>query len=192
MGQPHHPTPGRGTGGVSSLSSPEGLCPCELEHRGGTGSRWGCWRLPGVWAMGEGLGRRRERVGVPGVGWTLTVDTDAVSLARPGSMGGMLALPAGQGPHQVGCTDVMVGHTRQVRSRGRASEWGQGQASMQSRVAAASWFRTRPPPSVVSPLCPPSLSPSGALLSPLLPLPAPGRGHGAALDPALRVLWGSG
>ncbi|KAM4757980.1 platelet-activating factor acetylhydrolase 2, cytoplasmic isoform 2-T3 [Cyanocitta cristata] len=28
-------------------------------------------------------------------------------------MGGMLALPAGQGPHQVGCTDVMVGHTRQ-------------------------------------------------------------------------------
>ncbi|XP_041273345.1 platelet-activating factor acetylhydrolase 2, cytoplasmic isoform X2 [Onychostruthus taczanowskii] len=28
-------------------------------------------------------------------------------------MGGMLALPPGQGPHQVGCTDVMVGHTRQ-------------------------------------------------------------------------------
>uniref|UniRef100_A0A8C3MLE4 Platelet-activating factor acetylhydrolase n=1 Tax=Geospiza parvula TaxID=87175 RepID=A0A8C3MLE4_GEOPR len=30
-----------------------------------------------------------------------------------GSMGGMLALPPGQGPHRVGCTDVMVGHTRQ-------------------------------------------------------------------------------
>ncbi|XP_063033584.1 platelet-activating factor acetylhydrolase 2, cytoplasmic isoform X3 [Melospiza melodia melodia] len=28
-------------------------------------------------------------------------------------MGAMLALPPGQGPHQVGCTDVMVGHTRQ-------------------------------------------------------------------------------
>ncbi|XP_056365185.1 platelet-activating factor acetylhydrolase 2, cytoplasmic isoform X2 [Oenanthe melanoleuca] len=28
-------------------------------------------------------------------------------------MGGMLALPPGQGPHPVGCTDVMVGHTRQ-------------------------------------------------------------------------------
>ncbi|XP_053854819.1 platelet-activating factor acetylhydrolase 2, cytoplasmic isoform X4 [Vidua macroura] len=28
-------------------------------------------------------------------------------------MGGMLALPPAQGPHQVGCTDVMVGHTRQ-------------------------------------------------------------------------------
>uniref|UniRef100_A0A8C3U141 Platelet-activating factor acetylhydrolase n=2 Tax=Catharus ustulatus TaxID=91951 RepID=A0A8C3U141_CATUS len=30
-----------------------------------------------------------------------------------GSMGGMLALPPGQGPHRVGCTDVMVGHTPQ-------------------------------------------------------------------------------
>ncbi|NXG88385.1 PAFA2 acetylhydrolase, partial [Stercorarius parasiticus] len=32
-----------------------------------------------------------------------------------GSMGGMqsLALPLGKGPHQVGCADVMVGHTRQ-------------------------------------------------------------------------------
>ncbi|NXD43208.1 PAFA2 acetylhydrolase, partial [Copsychus sechellarum] len=30
-----------------------------------------------------------------------------------GSMGGMLTLPPGQGPHPVGCTDVMVGHTRQ-------------------------------------------------------------------------------
>ncbi|XP_039237196.1 platelet-activating factor acetylhydrolase 2, cytoplasmic isoform X1 [Pipra filicauda] len=28
-------------------------------------------------------------------------------------MGGMLALPRGKGPHHVGCTDVMVGHTRQ-------------------------------------------------------------------------------
>ncbi|KAL9824745.1 platelet-activating factor acetylhydrolase 2, cytoplasmic isoform 1-T4 [Geothlypis trichas] len=28
-------------------------------------------------------------------------------------MGGLLALPPGQGPHRVGCTDVMVGHTRQ-------------------------------------------------------------------------------
>ncbi|KAI1231136.1 hypothetical protein IHE44_0008069 [Lamprotornis superbus] len=28
-------------------------------------------------------------------------------------MGAMLALPPGQGPHQVGCTDVMVGHTPQ-------------------------------------------------------------------------------
>ncbi|NXG48113.1 PAFA2 acetylhydrolase, partial [Psilopogon haemacephalus] len=29
------------------------------------------------------------------------------------TMGGTLALPAGQGPHPVGCTDVMVGHTQQ-------------------------------------------------------------------------------
>ncbi|XP_071432733.1 platelet-activating factor acetylhydrolase 2, cytoplasmic isoform X2 [Pithys albifrons albifrons] len=28
-------------------------------------------------------------------------------------MGGLLALPQGKGPHHVGCTDVMVGHTRQ-------------------------------------------------------------------------------
>ncbi|NXM07346.1 PAFA2 acetylhydrolase, partial [Tyrannus savana] len=40
---------------------------------------------------------------------------DPMFLSRlgPGSMGGMLALPQGQGPHHVGCTDVMVGHTRQ-------------------------------------------------------------------------------
>ncbi|NXQ24778.1 PAFA2 acetylhydrolase, partial [Alaudala cheleensis] len=38
---------------------------------------------------------------------------DPVSPPRLGSMGGMLALPPGRGPHQVGCTDVMVGHTRQ-------------------------------------------------------------------------------
>uniref|UniRef100_A0A8C5UGJ0 Platelet-activating factor acetylhydrolase n=1 Tax=Malurus cyaneus samueli TaxID=2593467 RepID=A0A8C5UGJ0_9PASS len=40
---------------------------------------------------------------------------DPVSLGRlgGGSMGGMLALPPGNGPHQVGCTDVMVGSTRQ-------------------------------------------------------------------------------
>ncbi|NXY10087.1 PAFA2 acetylhydrolase, partial [Pteruthius melanotis] len=40
---------------------------------------------------------------------------DPVSLPRLGcgSMGGMLALPPGQGPLQVGCTDVMVGHSPQ-------------------------------------------------------------------------------
>ncbi|NWU82936.1 PAFA2 acetylhydrolase, partial [Onychorhynchus coronatus] len=40
---------------------------------------------------------------------------DPMSLPRLGcgSMGGMLALPQGKGPHHVGCTDVMVGHTRQ-------------------------------------------------------------------------------
>ncbi|NWV79308.1 PAFA2 acetylhydrolase, partial [Dasyornis broadbenti] len=40
---------------------------------------------------------------------------DPMSVPRlgAGSMGGMLALPPGNGPHQVGCTDVMVGHTRQ-------------------------------------------------------------------------------
>ncbi|NXG55337.1 PAFA2 acetylhydrolase, partial [Hemiprocne comata] len=43
--------------------------------------------------------------------------TDPVSSHRLscGSMGGTqsLALPQGKGPHQVGCTDVMVGHTQQ-------------------------------------------------------------------------------
>ncbi|NXF83997.1 PAFA2 acetylhydrolase, partial [Sclerurus mexicanus] len=41
--------------------------------------------------------------------------SDPLSLPRlgRGSMGGMLALPQGKGPHHVGCTDVMVGHTRQ-------------------------------------------------------------------------------
>ncbi|NXM75319.1 PAFA2 acetylhydrolase, partial [Serilophus lunatus] len=40
---------------------------------------------------------------------------DSMSLPRLGcgSMGGTLALPPGKGPHHVGCTDVMVGHTRQ-------------------------------------------------------------------------------
>ncbi|NXG25291.1 PAFA2 acetylhydrolase, partial [Grallaria varia] len=40
---------------------------------------------------------------------------DPVSVPRLGcgSMGGTLALPRGKGPHPVGCTDVMVGHTRQ-------------------------------------------------------------------------------
>ncbi|NXG01643.1 PAFA2 acetylhydrolase, partial [Sakesphorus luctuosus] len=40
---------------------------------------------------------------------------DLMSLPRlgRGSMGGMLALPQGKGPHHVGCTDVMVGHTQQ-------------------------------------------------------------------------------
>ncbi|NXK35985.1 PAFA2 acetylhydrolase, partial [Piprites chloris] len=41
--------------------------------------------------------------------------SDSMSLPRlgRGSMGGMLALPQGKGPHHVGCTDVMVGHTQQ-------------------------------------------------------------------------------
>lgn len=43
-------------------------------------------------------------------------------------MGAMLALPPGQGPHQVGCTDVMVGHTRQVRA------WGRGEHGDKDRL----------------------------------------------------------
>lgn len=109
MGQPHDP--GRGTGGLIPEQC-RGAVPWELECRGGTGGRWG---LPGVWGIGEGWGKEEEASWGPwGGGQTLT------RCLRPGSMGGMLALPPGQGPHQVGCTDVMVGHTRQVRA------WGQG------------------------------------------------------------------
>lgn len=76
-----------------------------------------------------------------------------------GSMGGTpsLALPLGKGPHHVGCTDVMVGHTRQVRGRG----------SMHSRAAAASWVlqelsspRTPPPPLCAVPTVSPPPFPS--------------------------------
>lgn len=60
-------------GGVSPLSSPEGLCPWEFEDRAGTGSRWGCWGLPGVWAMGEGWGKEEGVSRGPwGGGRTLT------------------------------------------------------------------------------------------------------------------------
>lgn len=147
--------------------------------------------------VGEGGGTES---GSPGQG----TDPDPVSLPRlgRGSMGGTqsLALPLGKGPHHVGCADVMVGHTRQVRDGDRDGERPQGQASRHSRVAAASWVlrelsspRTWPPPLCAVPTASPlPLSPPGALPPPLLPLPAPGRGRAAALDPTLRVLRRAG
>uniref|UniRef100_A0A8C3PMV1 Platelet-activating factor acetylhydrolase n=1 Tax=Calidris pygmaea TaxID=425635 RepID=A0A8C3PMV1_9CHAR len=68
------------------------------------------------WGPGNGRGVREgggSESGSPGQG----TNPDLMLLSRLGrvSMGGTqsLALPQGKGPHRVGCTDVMVGHTRQ-------------------------------------------------------------------------------
>lgn len=80
------------------------ITPLRERNRGDSPRRGPCpWGFGGIEPGSSGQGSATDPVSLPSSGCS--------------SMGGTvsLALPVGKGPHGVGCTDVMVGHTQQVQ-----------------------------------------------------------------------------